>query len=90
MTLGLLRYFSHLPSPNEFDLFFCFRNIYCALCNGVVPSVYTVLVNHGRAGSPSEIYSFSGLLKLNIKEEAVVVQNLECSFGLIYDIALVS
>ena len=70
--------------------FFCFRNIYCALCNGVVPSVYTVLAYESRWLSPSEIYSFSGLLKWNIKEEAMIAQNLKCSLGFIYDVVLVS
>ena len=56
----------------------------------MVPTVYTVLAYESRWLSPSEIYSFSGLLKLNIKEEAMTGQNLECSFGFIYDVALVS
>ena len=69
---------------------FCCRNIFCALCNGVVPSIYTVYGFEARWLSPSHIYSFSGLLSFDKREEQLVSRESDCQLGLIFDVVKVS
>ena len=69
---------------------FCCRNIFCALCNGVVPSVYTVLNYQKRWLNPSDIYSFSGLTSFAPRDEHIVEPKTGCDSGLIFDVVKVN
>ena len=54
-----------------------------------MPGVYTVWDKEFILKDPSHIFSFSGLLKLNFKEEKITGQS-SCQLGYMYDVARVS
>ena len=71
-------------------LIYCCRNIFCALCNGVVPSINTVFGFEKRWLSPSDIYSFSGLISFAQRDEQMVEPKTGCDSGLIFDVVKVN
>ena len=54
-----------------------------------MPGVYTVWDKEFIWKDPSHIFSFSGLLKLNFKEEKITGQS-SCQLGYMYDVVRVS
>ena len=69
---------------------FCCSNIFCALCNGVIPSVYTVLESENQGHRPSVIYSFSGLMSFAKRDEHAAEPQNYCETGLIFDVIKVT